>query len=101
MEAKTTPQIDELANDLVRIKFEKEQLDQEEREIKDILKEKIKPGQTVHTNYGHTIVVSIPGTRTSLKSVLVREKYPEVYKECSIASTVASTIRVLPAESEA
>lgn len=74
---------------------EKKQAEQKAKELKDAIIKAMEERQIKSfENDGIKLTYVAPSTRTTLDSKLVKEKYPEIYDECTKTSQTTASLRI-------
>lgn len=93
--------ISKQAEELLSVKKCIETLSDKKSALEEELKGLVGEGGKVVTAQGHTVSVSRPSARTSLKADLVKLNYPDVYAKCISTSMTKPSLRIMQGKGEA
>lgn len=86
--------VNSLVLNLINTKACIETLTNKKKELEEAIKAEVGEGNKYTTPEGHTVTITRPGTRTSIESGVLREKYPDVYKACIKTAIASAQVRL-------
>lgn len=86
--------VNTLVHNIVDTKICIKNLTEHKKELEESVIAELGEGSKFTTPDGYTVVVTRSGTRTSIESKAVREKFPDVYNACIKKSVLPPQVRI-------